>query len=147
MIAIKSADVIHPKKAALEEVLAQSVLSINPPCEVQKHLLKDTLHERIVRYSGALVLDIEDGLRSQRQDRRIDIVEVPLVSGDLSVWVHVPLAQHQQNLLLGKLRIDMRKRNAVETEIPGSEPREFPLVRHRDHVAREEMCPLVVASL
>src|SRR5262245_61537830 len=48
MIAIKCADVVHPKKAALEEVLAQSVLSINPPCEVQQHLLKDPLHERVV---------------------------------------------------------------------------------------------------
>ena len=147
MIAIKSADVIHPQKAALEDVLAQSVLSVDPPGEVQKHLLKDTLHERVVRYPGALALDIEDCLRSQRQDRRIDIVEVPLVSGDLSIGVHVPLAQHQQDLLLGKLRIDMRKRNAVKPEVPGSEPRKLPLVGHRDHVAREEMCPLVVASL
>src|SRR5215475_1147509 len=146
MIAIKSADVVHPKKAALEEVLAQSVLSINPPCEVQKHLLKDPLHECVVSYPGALALDIEDCPRSQRQDRRVNIVEIPLVSRDLSVGVHVPFSQHQQDLLLGKLRIDMRKRNAVKTEIPGSEPREFPLVGHRDHVARKEMRPLVVSS-
>src|SRR5215467_3775976 len=147
MIAIKSTDVIHPQKAALEDVLAQSVLSVDPPGEVQKHLLKDTPHECVVSYPGTLALGIEDCPRRQGQDRRIDIVEVPLVSRDLSVGVHVPLAQHQQDLLLGKLRIDMRKRNAVKPEVPGSEPRKLPLVGHRDHVAREEMCPLVVTSL
>src|SRR5215475_8803510 len=128
MIAIKSADVIHPQKAGLEDVLAQSVLSVDPPGKVQKHLLKDTLHERVVCYPGTSALDIEDCSRGQRQDRRVNIVEIPLVSRDLSVGVHVPLAQHQQDLLLGKLRIEFRKRNPVKTETPGSDPRNLPLV-------------------
>src|SRR5262249_38229712 len=147
MVAIKSADVIHPQKAGLEDVLAQSVLSVDPPGEVQKHLLKDTLHERVVCYPGTSALDIEDCPRRQRQDRRVNIVEVPLVSRDLSVGGDVPLAQHQQDLVLGKLPVDIRKRDAVKTQVPGSGPRKLPLVGHRDHVAREEMCPLVVASL
>ena len=102
--------------------------------------------KRVVGHAGALALNLEDGPRSQRQNRRIDVVKIPLVGGNLSVGVHVPLAQHQEDLLLGELRIDVGKGDAMETEIPGSEPRELPLVGHRDHVARKEMRPLVIAS-
>src|SRR4030095_15589036 len=92
------------------------------------------------------MLNIEDGPRSQRQNRRIDVIKVPLVSGNLSVGVHVPLSQHQDYLVLGELRVDVGKGDAMETEIPGSKPSELPLVGHRDHVLRKEMRPLVIAS-
>ena len=100
----------------------------------------------VVGHARALALDLEDGPCGQRQNRRIDVVKIPLIGGNLPVGVHVPLAQHQEDLLLGELRIDVGQGDAMETQIPGSEPRELPFVRHRDHVARKEMRPVVVAS-
>src|SRR5207244_5014849 len=60
---------------------------------------------------------------------------------------HVPLAQQQQELLLGEMRINTSEGDHVEGEIPGGEPGILPLVRHRDDVAVVDMGPLGVPSL
>ena len=52
----------------------------------------------------------------------------------------------QIELLLGEVRIDLRKWNHVEREIPRREPGIFPFVRHRDDVAIEKMSPFAVAA-
>lgn len=75
-------------------------------------------------------------------DRRIDIGEIPLVGRELAVRVHVPLAQQEQELVFGKLRIHRGEGYHVEGGVPRGEPRVFPLVRHRQDVAREEVRPI-----
>ena len=60
--------------------------------------------------------------------------------------MHVPFAEKKIELLLCKMRIDFRKWNHVERQIPGGEPRIFPLVRHRDDVPVEKMRPLPVPT-
>ena len=77
--------------------------------------------------------------------RRVDVAERPFVGGQLPVWVHRPLPAHQQQLLLGELRVDVGERDAVEREIPGGEPRVLPLVRHGDDVGEREVLPGRVA--
>jgi len=57
---------------------------------------------------------------------RIDVSEGELVRRDLTVRVHVPLPQHQDELLLGELRVNHREGNGVEGEIPGREPGVLP---------------------
>lgn len=47
-------------------------------------------------------------------NRRIDIGEVPLVGGQSSVGLHVPLAGHDVELLLGVGGVDHGERDAVE---------------------------------
>ena len=78
-------------------------------------------------------------------DRRVDVAEVPLVGRDLAVGVHVPLAQHQLQLLLAEVRVDERQGEDVEGEVPGRVPGVFPLVGHGDDVAVVHVVPVVVA--
>jgi hypothetical protein len=61
--------------------------------------------------------------------------------------MHVPLTQHEQELLLGELRVDIGQRHAMECEIPGRVPRVFPFVGHRDHVGVVQVRPLAVPAL
>ena len=68
---------------------------------------------------------------------RIDVTELPFVSGDLAARVHVPFAQEQNHLLLGELGVQLRHRDHVKRQVPSGVPRVFPLVGHRDHVSIE----------
>ena len=45
---------------------------------------------------------------------RIDVTERPFISRNLSVRVHIPLAQHQNELFFCKIGINQSQRNAVE---------------------------------
>ena len=81
-------------------------------------------------------VDLEHPQRSPGVHRRVDVAERPLVGRDLPVRVHVPLAQHQQELLLGEAGVDVRQSHAVERQVPRGVPGVLPRVRHRDHVAR-----------
>src|SRR5215510_9303823 len=80
-------------------------------------------------------------------DRRVDVAEGPFIRRDLSVRMHVPFAEHEDQLFLGKGRIDQSQRNAVECEVPGGIPRILPFVRHRDDVGVVEMRPIRVATM
>ena len=93
-----------------------------------------------------LLLNLVDLQRGPRMNRWIHIRKIPFVRGDLPVRMHVPLAQHQQQLRLSKLRINERERHRVEGQIPGGEPRVFPFVRHRNNVGVVDMFPFVVAA-
>src|SRR4051794_38372925 len=53
LAAIEDADVIEPEKAALENVSALGIFTIDPPCEVQHELVKDTLEKLHVTHTGA----------------------------------------------------------------------------------------------
>src|SRR5262249_12299857 len=79
-------------------------------------------------------------------DRWVDVAEGPLVGRQLAVRVHIPLAQEQDELLLGEIWVHQRERNRVEAQIPGGIPRELPLVRHGDHVAVVKVRPVVIAA-
>ena len=74
--------------------------------------------------------------RRPRVHRRVDVAEGPLVGRQLAVGVHRPLAAQQQQLLLGRGRVDVRQRDAVEGEVPRREPRVLPLVGHADDVGQ-----------
>src|SRR5690242_17764074 len=94
--AVEHADVVQAEKASLEDVHAFGILAVDPPGEVQEQLLEHTLEKSAVTGTGSLLLDLVDAQGGPRVHRRIDISHRPLVGGDLSVRMHVPLAQHQQ---------------------------------------------------
>ena len=79
--------------------------------------------------------------------RRIDIIKCPLVRGYLPARMHVPLAQQQDQLLFGKIGIDIGKHNAMKGQIPGGIPGVFPFIGHRDDILVEEVGPLMVAPI
>jgi hypothetical protein len=54
--------------------------------------------------------------------RRVDVAKCPFVRGDLAVRVHVPLAQHQDQLALREVWIDHRQPTTlhfIEVELRG----------------------------
>ena len=61
---------------------------------------------------------------------RIHVAKRPLVGRQLPVRMHVPLAEQQEELFLGVVRVDDGERDAVEGQIPGGIPGVFPLVGH-----------------
>ncbi len=80
-------------------------------------------------------------------DGRIDVAEIPFVGRDLPVGVHVPFAQKQNQLVLGKFGIHVPQRNHVKCGIPRGVPGILPLVRHRNDVAVVQVRPVAVANL
>ena len=110
--------------------------------------MKDALQERAVAFAAILFLvNLVDLIRRPGMHRRIHIAERPLVSGDLPVGMHVPLAQHEHQLLLGKFRIHHRQRHAVKRQIPCRIPGILPLVGHGDDVGVVQMRPVGIAPV
>ena len=109
--------------------------------------MEDALEKRRGRLlPGLRMLDLEDAQGRPGVHRRVHVAEGPLVGRDLPVRVHVPLAQHQDELVLGELRVHEREHDAVEGEVPRREPRELPGVRHREDVGGEDVLPVAVAA-
>ena len=129
LAAVEHADVVQAEEAALKDVHALGVLAVHPPGEVQQQLVEDALQKRAVARAATLLLDLVDAPRRPGMHRRIDVAERPLVGRKLSVGMHVPLAQHQDELLLGEVRIDQRERHAVKGQVPGGVPRDTPTCR------------------
>src|SRR4051812_41084821 len=80
-------------------------------------------------------------------NRRVYIAEVPFVSRDLSVRVHIPFSEEKYELRLGKIGVDPGDRDTVECEIPCRIPWIFPFVRHRNNIGIAHMPPVGVTSL
>jgi len=65
--------------------------------------VEDALQECAIALAVAFLVDLVHAPRGPGVYGRIDVAEGPLVCGHLSVGMHVPLAQHQNQLLLGKI--------------------------------------------
>ncbi len=81
------------------------------------------------------------------EQRRVHVVEVPLVGGELPADVLVAGVAHQQQLRLGELRVDVGHGHAVKGEVPRGVPRILPGVRHQDHVGVAQRLPLPVPAV
>ncbi len=108
--------------------------------------MEDALEERAVALARLRLFDLVDAQRRPGVHGRVHVGEVPLVRRDLAVRMHVPLAQHEHELVLGELRVHERQDDAVEREIPGRVPRELPRVGHRQDVGVEDVAPVAVAA-
>ena len=144
--AVEDADVVEAEEAALEHVLAEAVLAVDPPGEVQRQLVERRPEEVHVHLAAQRLLRAMEEQRREGVDRRVHVAEVPFVGGDLAVRVQVVPAEHQVHLLLGEIGIDDRDRQRVEGQVPGRVPRVLPLVGHRDDVLVEHVVPVRVAG-
>ena len=142
--AVEDPDVVEAEETPFEHALAQAVLAIHPPREVDEELPEGALEELDVPLSALRLLHAVLEKRRPRVHRRVDVAEVPLVGGHLTVGVQKARLQQQVELMLGKVRVDARQRDRVKGEIPGRVPRVLPLVRHRDDVVIEHVEPAVV---
>ena len=142
--AVEDADVVEAEEAALEHVLAEAVLAVDPPGEVQQELVEGRLEEVQVRLAAQGLLGAMEEQGRKGVDRRVHVAEVPLVGGHLAVGVEVRAAEHQIHLLLGEVGVHDRQRQRVERQIPGRVPGILPLVGHRDDVLVQHVEPLRV---
>ncbi len=138
---VEGRDVVEAHESALEEVVLVLVLVVRPPGVVHQQLVQDAREElKVGRTVDEKHLDGRPGM-----GRRIDVREVPFVGRQLTVRVHVPLTEHQNELRLRERGIDVRHRHTVEGEVPRGEPRVLPGVRHEDDIVGVEVPPLPVA--
>ncbi len=142
--AVEHADVVEAEEAALEHVLAEAVLAVDPPGEVQQELVERRPEEVHVRLATQGLLGAMEEQRRKGVDRRVHVAEVPLVGGHLAVGVQVGAPQHQLHLLLGEVGVHDRERQRVEGQVPGRVPGILPLVGHRDDVLVQHVEPLRV---
>ena len=145
--AIEDADVVQAEEAALEHVLAEAVLAVDPPGEVQHELVEDRLQEVDVRLTTPALLGAIQEQARKGVDRRVHVAEVPLVGGHLPVGVQVGTAKHQLHLLLGEIGVHDRQRQRVEGQVPGRVPGVLPLVGHGDDVLVQHVEPLRVPGV
>src|SRR5262245_24670824 len=89
---IENANVVEAEKAALKNVHSISIFAIDPPGEIQQQLLEDPLKKNCVADSTSFLLDLVNAPRRPGVNGRIHITKCPLVSRQLTVWVHVPFA-------------------------------------------------------
>ena len=139
--AVDRADVVEPEEAALEQVVALGVLPVDPPGEVDQELVEDAAQEVQV----AAAVDGEHLQRRPRLHRRVDVGEVPLIGGQRPVRVLEPFPAQQDQLVFGERRVKVGQGHTMERQVPGGEPRVFPLVRHGQDVEGVEVAPPGVA--
>ena len=144
---IEHADVVEPEEAPLEHVLAEAVLTVDPPGEVQEQLVERRREELDIHFAAHRLHRPVEEERGECVDRRIHVAEVPLVRGHLAGRVQVGAMEHQLHLALGEIGIGDRERKRVEGQIPGRVPRVLPLVRHRDDVFVQHVEPFPVPGL
>ena len=145
--AVEDADVVEAEKAALEHVLAEAVLAVHPPGEVQHELVEGRLEKIDVGLAAQGLLGAVQEQGRPGVDRGVHVAEVPLVGGELAAGVEVEPAEHQLHLLLGEVGVHDRDRQRVEGEVPGRVPGVLPLVGHRDDVVVDHVEPLPVPEL
>ena len=142
--AVEDADVVQAEEAPFEDVLAEPVLPVHPPGEVQQQLVERRLEEIDVHLAAQGLLGAVQEERREGVDRGVHVAEVPLVGGHLAAGVQVDPAQHQLHLLLGEVGVHDRERERVEGQVPGRVPGVLPLVGHRDDVLVHHVVPLRV---
>src|SRR5438132_11128515 len=79
--------------------------------------------------------------------RLIHIGKFPLVSRNLPIGVLELFEQEQPEIVLGKVWVNQRKRNALEGQIPRCKPRKLPFVGHGENPHGVQMAPASVAAV
>src|SRR6516225_12496601 len=78
--------------------------------------------------------------------RRIQMGELPFVSGNLPAGMLELLEQHQKQLFFCELRVDQCERYGVKRQVPCGKPRVFPFVWHGQHAHGIEVPPMPVSN-
>ena len=119
----------RPRKPALEDVLAEPVLAVHPPGEVQQELVEGRLEEIDVALAPQGLLGAVQEQGRPGVDRRVHVAEVPLVGGELAAGMKVDPSEHQFHLLLGEVRVHDRDAAACGRRGPRPRTRGTPTCR------------------
>ena len=145
--AVEDADVVEAQEAPLEDVLAEAVLAVHPPGEVQEQLVEGRPEEIEVGLAAQGLLGAVQEERRKGVDRGVHVAEVPLIGGHLAAGVQVDALEHQLHLLLGEVGVDDGEGKRVEGQVPGRVPGVLPLVGHGDDVLVQHVEPLRVPGI
>src|SRR6185437_104060 len=99
---IKDPNVVEAQKPTLKDILPLGIFSIDPPRKVQEQLMEHSLEENPITDSSSFFFDLIDSPCSPGMNRRVDVAKRPLICRNLTVRVHVPFSQHQNELFFGK---------------------------------------------
>ena len=97
------------------KVVALGIFAVHPPGEGDEHFVKNSFEKSAISVVASVFA--RSGKRAKscpRDDRGINIAEIPLVCRDLAIWVLIPFAQDEIELALRKFRINERKGNAMK---------------------------------
>src|SRR5580658_4025714 len=123
LAAVEYTDVVEAEEAALKNISSLLVLTVHPPGKIQKKLLKYALQKHQVAgvigigFAALAAINLKDAKGGPRVDRRVHVAKRPFVRRQLAVRVHVPFACEQDELALGKFRVDVREGDAMEREV------------------------------
>ena len=143
--AVKHTDVIQTEEATGEQMLPVNVLTVHPPREIDEQLLKHTCEELPITttaWSGHLI----DTPAGPGMNRRVHVRKSEFVCRNLPVGMHVPFTKHQDQLRLGKFRVNLCHRNHMKGKVPCRVPWIFPFVGHRDDVSIEQVHPISISA-
>ena len=73
--AVEDADVVQPQEPALKDVLAEAILAVHPPGEVQQEFVEGQLEKILVRLPAQGQLGAVEEQRRPRMDRGIHVAE------------------------------------------------------------------------
>src|SRR5262249_5577991 len=88
---VEHADVIESQKSAFKNIVSQFVFTVHPPGKVHQQLLKLAFQKLTITLAPEGFLEEIDLPDRLAMHRRIDIAEVPLVGGNLSVGMEINL--------------------------------------------------------
>src|SRR6516164_1119133 len=103
--AVENADIVEPQKATIEGIVAGAVLAVYPPGEVEHQLVEGTFEPIGISLAAPEPLQTIGEEGGPGMHRRVDVCEVPLVSGKLPAGMQIRVEQHQVELLLAEVLI------------------------------------------
>src|SRR3954471_23219120 len=87
---VKHTYIIKPQKPSFKNVVTIGIFSVDPPCEIDKLLLKNTFEKSNISFTCFLFFNVIYLQRSPCMYRRIYVTKVPFISWQLTIGLHIP---------------------------------------------------------
>src|SRR5690606_38499969 len=94
-IPVECVNIIKSQKSATKNIVSVFVLSVYPPGKIKKHLLKNAFQKRNVGLAVHFLINFENPERRPGVNGWIYIAEIPFISRQLPIWVHIPFLRKQ----------------------------------------------------
>src|SRR5439155_416490 len=82
---IDDRDVVEAEETAFKNVVALAIDLVDPPREMDEQFVETAFEERSIRLTGANAIHVVDAPHSPRVNRRIQVGELPFISGYLAI--------------------------------------------------------------
>ena len=96
MVAVKYPDIIQTKETTFKNIRSIGILLVHPPGEIHQQFLKSPFQEIPVGFTRFLFIRFKHIPYAPGMNGWIHITEIPLISRDLSIGMHVVFPQHHE---------------------------------------------------